>query len=101
MRAFIVYAYITLKEGYKDKVREIDLKELVKNKIAKFAEPDFIQFTSSLPKTRSDKILRRILKKVAAGNYDDLGDISTLANPEVVDTIVRNHRKLTEKNIDY
>ena len=94
-----VYAYITLKEGYKDKVSEVEmeLKKLVKNKISGFAVPEVIQFTRGLPKTRSGKIMRRILRKVAAGNIDDIGDISTLADPGVVDTIVRNHRKLTEK----
>ena len=94
-----VYAYITLKEGCKGKVGEVEmeLKKLVKNKISGFAVPEVMQFTRGLPKTRSGKIMRRILRKVAAGNTDDIGDVSTLADPGVVDTIVRNHLKLTGK----
>merc|ERR1712025_310159 len=92
-----VYAYITLKEGYEDKVSqvEMELKKLVKNKISGFAVPEIMQFTPGLPKTRSGKIMRRILRKVAAGNTDDIGDISTLADPGVVEIIVDNHKKIT------
>ena len=92
-----VYAYITLKEGYKDKISyvEKELKQLVKKKISGFAVPEIMQFTPGLPKTRSGKIMRRILRKVAAGNTDDIGDISTLADPGVVEIIVDNHKKIT------
>jgi len=92
-----VYAYITLKEGYKDKINyvEKELKQLVKKKISGFAVPEIMQFTPGLPKTRSGKIMRRILRKVAAGNTDDIGDISTLADPGVVEIIVENHKKMT------
>ena len=94
-----VYAYVILKEGCEEEVMalEADLRLLVKSKISGFAVPDFIQITTGLPKTRSGKIMRRILRKVAAGNTDDIGDVSTLADPGVVDTIVRNHLKLTGK----
>ena len=91
-----VYAFITLKEGYKDKLQEVELelKQIVKQKISGFAVPEVIQFTPGLPKTRSGKIMRRILRKVAASKTDDLGDISTLADPGVVKIIVNNHNNI-------
>jgi len=91
-----VYAYITLKEGYKDRIKlvENELKQLVKKKISGFAVPEMMQFTPGLPKTRSGKIMRRILRKVAAGKTDDIGDTSTMADPTVVDVIVNNHKKI-------
>jgi acetyl-CoA synthetase len=58
--------------------------------IGPIAKPDRIQVVSGLPKTRSGKIMRRILRKLAAGEYDQLGDVSTLLNPEVVEEIKRN-----------
>lgn len=92
-----VYAYISLKEESVGDQKNIEqeLKKLVRSKIAAYAVPDFIQFTPGLPKTRSGKIMRRILRKVAANQTDDLGDISTLAEPHVVEIIVNNHKKLT------
>jgi len=94
-----VYAYVILKEGFEEEVKtlEADLRLLVKSKISGFAVPDFIQITPGLPKTRSGKIMRRILRKVAAGDTGDLGDTSTLAEPAVVNLIVENHWKLTKK----
>eukprot|EP00092_Neocalanus_flemingeri_P027906 GFUD01030297.1.p1 GENE.GFUD01030297.1~~GFUD01030297.1.p1 ORF type:complete len:671 (+),score=211.01 GFUD01030297.1:164-2176(+) len=91
-----VYAYIILKEGYEENVSETEkeLKQLVKGKISGFAVPEIIQFTTGLPKTRSGKIMRRILRKVAASQTDDLGDISTLADPSVVQVIVENHNRI-------
>ena len=91
-----VYAFITLKEGYTDKLQEVEreLKQIVKQKISGFAVPEVIQFTPGLPKTRSGKIMRRILRKVAASKTDDLGDISTLADPGVVEIIVNNHNNI-------
>ena len=94
-----VYAYVILKEGFEEEVKtlEADLRLLVKSKISGFAVPDFIQITTGLPKTRSGKIMRRILRKVAAGDTGDLGDTSTLAEPAVVNLIVENHWKLAKK----
>lgn len=94
-----VYAYVILKEGCEDEAKtlEADLRVLVKGKISGFAVPDFIQITPGLPKTRSGKIMRRILRKVAAGETGDLGDTSTLAEPAVVDLIVENHWRLAKK----
>ena len=91
-----VYAFITLKEGFTEKLQEVEreLKQIVKQKISGFAVPEVIQFTPGLPKTRSGKIMRRILRKVAASKTDDLGDISTLADPGVVEIIVNNHNNI-------
>jgi len=84
-----IYAFVTLKA---DSVKADDLKkELVahvRKEIGPIATPDKIQFTDALPKTRSGKIMRRILTKIAAGDIQNLGDTSTLADPSVVDTLV-------------
>jgi acetyl-CoA synthetase len=86
-----IYAFVTLKSGVQ---KSDDLKkELVahvRTLIGPIATPEKIQFADALPKTRSGKIMRRILKKVAAGDISDLGDTSTLADPSVVDDIVKN-----------
>ena len=111
-----VYAYVILKQGVnldEESIRN-ELKLLVKSKISGkqsdnnniikftfyeiwyfvgFAIPEFILFTPGLPKTRSGKIMRRILRKIAANQMDDLGDISTLAEPEIVETIIQKHHK--------
>jgi acetyl-CoA synthetase len=84
-----IYAYVTLKADM-EKTDELK-KELiahVRKEIGPIATPDKIQFTDALPKTRSGKIMRRILNKIAAGNVDELGDTSTLADPAVVDSLV-------------
>ncbi|MCX7982853.1 MAG: acetate--CoA ligase [Syntrophales bacterium] len=86
-----IYAFVTLKSGV-EKSEELK-KELVahvRTLIGPIATPEKIQFADGLPKTRSGKIMRRILKKVAAGDISDLGDTSTLADPSVVDDIVKN-----------
>ena len=67
-----------------------ELKQWVRNKIGPIATPDFIHFTSGLPKTRSGKIMRRILRKIAANEHDQLGDTTTLADPGVVKDLVKN-----------
>ena len=88
-----IYAYVTLKTGMK---KSDDLKkELVahvRTLIGPIATPEKIQWADGLPKTRSGKIMRRILKKVAAGDVKDLGDTTTLADPSVVDDIVKNRQ---------
>ena len=86
-----IYAYVTLNAGV-EKTDELK-KELavhVRKEIGPIATPEKIQWADGLPKTRSGKIIRRILKKVAADEVDDLGDTSTLADPSVVDDIVKN-----------
>jgi acetyl-CoA synthetase len=85
-----IYAYVTLKLGV-DKTDELK-KELVahvRKEIGPIASPDKIQFADGLPKTRSGKIMRRILTKIAAGDISSLGDTSTLADPTVVDVLVK------------
>jgi acetyl-CoA synthetase len=87
-----IYAYVTLNAG--EEVSEALKKELVahvRREIGPIATPDEIQFADSLPKTRSGKIMRRILVKIAAG-VSDLGDISTLADPSVVDSLIEGRQ---------
>jgi len=64
----------------------------VRKEIGPIATPDAIQFVEGLPKTRSGKIMRRILSKIAAGNTEDLGDTSTLADPSVVTTLIKGNQ---------
>jgi len=84
-----IYGYVTLMVGSdpSDELKR-DLVNLVRKEIGPFATPDIIQWAPGLPKTRSGKIMRRILRKIAAGEIDDLGDTSTLADPSVVDDLV-------------
>ncbi|WP_241239887.1 acetate--CoA ligase [Silicimonas algicola] len=86
-----IYAYVTLMGGEQpsDELRK-DLEGWVRNEIGPIAKPDCIQFAPGLPKTRSGKIMRRILRKIAENDYGALGDISTLADPEVVDDLIKN-----------
>ena len=86
-----IYAYVTLKAGIapSDKLRD-DLTAWVRKEIGPIARPDFVQWAPGLPKTRSGKIMRRILRKIAADDYADLGDTSTLADPTVVTHLVEN-----------
>ena len=86
-----LYCYVSLKVGeeYTDDLKN-ELKQVVRKKIGPIATPDLIHFTSGLPKTRSGKIMRRILRKIAANEQDQLGDTSTLADPSVVDDLVKN-----------
>jgi len=89
-----LYAFVTLKSGVQpgDALAE-ELKKFVGQEIGPIAKPDAIQFAPSLPKTRSGKIMRRILRKIAEGDIKNLGDISTLADPSVVDDLIRNAKK--------
>ncbi len=88
-----IYAYVTLMTGESasDAV-ETGIKQAVRQQIGPIATPDKIQFTPALPKTRSGKIMRRILRKIAEGDISDLGDTSTLADPTVVDDLVEGRR---------
>lgn len=89
-----IYAYVTLNAGVMptEELRK-ELIKLVRHEIGPIATPDVIQWASGLPKTRSGKILRRILRKVAANELDNLGDTSTLADPTVVEDIIKNRAK--------
>jgi acetyl-CoA synthetase len=91
-----IYAYVTLMAG--EKASEELRKELavwVRKEIGAIAQPDLIQFSPGLPKTRSGKIMRRILRKIAEDEYGNLGDISTLADPAVVEDLVNNRQNRT------
>jgi acetyl-CoA synthetase len=68
----------------------VELNALVRSEIGAIAKPDILQWAPGLPKTRSGKIMRRILRKIAENELDKLGDISTLADPSVVDDLIRN-----------
>lgn len=89
-----IYAYVTLKIGLvgNDSLRH-ELAQSVRDEISAIALPDFIQWAPGLPKTRSGKIMRRILRKIAEQEYEQLGDISTLADPSVVEDLI-HHRQL-------
>jgi acetyl-CoA synthetase len=88
-----IYAYVTLMEGVEpsDALRA-ELQTWVRKEIGPIAKPDLIQWAPGLPKTRSGKIMRRILRKVAADDYGELGDTSTLADPGVVDDLIDNRQ---------
>jgi acetyl-CoA synthetase len=88
-----IYAYVTLMAGVSpgEEIR-LELIQLVRKEIGAIASPDVIQWAPGLPKTRSGKIMRRILRKIAANEIDDLGDTSTLAEPGVVDELVANRK---------
>jgi acetyl-CoA synthetase len=86
-----IYAYVTLNSGVpEDEALRRELVQWVRREIGPIATPDVIQFAPGLPKTRSGKIMRRILRKIAEGETGNLGDISTLADPSVVAALVAN-----------
>ncbi|MDC0943911.1 acetate--CoA ligase [Candidatus Pelagibacter sp.] len=90
-----LYCYVTLNVGERETGDlERDLKLWVRKQIGPLATPDFIHFTTGLPKTRSGKIMRRILRKIAANEHDQLGDITTLADPSVVENLVDNRKNI-------
>jgi acetyl-CoA synthetase len=88
-----IYAYVTLMSGEaSDETLKGELKQWVRKEIGAIASPDLIQFAPGLPKTRSGKIMRRILRKIAENDYGALGDTTTLADPTVVDDLVANRQ---------
>lgn len=86
-----IYVYVTLNTGteYSDELKA-NLRQWVRKEIGPIATPDIIQWAPGLPKTRSGKIMRRILRKIASGEYENLGDTSTLADPAVVDQLIND-----------
>jgi len=88
-----IYAYVTLNAGESgnEEIRK-ELIKWVRKEIGPIASPDLIQFAPNLPKTRSGKIMRRILRKIAENDYSELGDTSTLAEPMVVDELIENRQ---------
>ena len=88
-----IYAYVTLMEGVETSDELLaELQQWVRKEIGPIAKPDLIQWAPGLPKTRSGKIMRRILRKVAADDYAELGDTSTLADPAVVADLIDNRQ---------
>ena len=90
-----IYAYVTINIDVTPSDELLgELKKWVRKEIGPIATPDLIQFAPGLPKTRSGKIMRRILRKIAANEHDELGDVSTLADPAVVENLVNNRKNL-------
>jgi acetyl-CoA synthetase len=86
-----IYCYVTLQDGVDDSPELLkELRQWVRAEIGPIASPDLIQFSPNLPKTRSGKIMRRILRKIAANDYGELGDTSTLSDPSVVIELIEN-----------
>ncbi|MCE1204151.1 MAG: acetate--CoA ligase [Holophagaceae bacterium] len=91
-----IYCYVLLNAGFSESDNQQligALKEQVRQVIGAFAAPDVIHIASGLPKTRSGKIMRRILRKIASSEYDGLGDLSTLAEPDVVSRLIDDHQR--------
>ena len=90
-----IYAFVTLMhdENFNEDLLN-ELKKFVVNEIGSIARPDLIQNSPGLPKTRSGKIMRRILRKIAEGDFSNLGDTTTLADPLVVDSLIENKQNL-------
>lgn len=90
-----IYAYVTLMADAEstDELKK-ELVQLVRTEIGPIARPDVLQWAPGLPKTRSGKIMRRILRKIAADEVDELGDTTTLADPSVVNELVENREKI-------
>jgi acetyl-CoA synthetase len=90
-----IYAYVTLNAGeYSSPELYAEVKNWVRKEIGPIATPDILHWAEGLPKTRSGKIMRRILRKIATGESDQLGDTSTLADPSVVDQLIRENAEL-------
>ncbi len=78
-----------------------ELVQWVRKQISPIATPDHIHFTPALPKTRSGKIMRRILRKIAEGEFSSLGDTSTLTNPEIVEELVKGRNQQTDYPVKF
>ena len=88
-----IYAYVTLVEGVEATDALVaELRQWTRKEIGPIATPDLLQWAPQLPKTRSGKIMRRILRKIAANDYADLGDTSTLTDPSVVSDLIDNRQ---------
>ena len=84
-----LYAFVILKDDSKKDDIKTEINQLISKTIGPIAKPEKIQLVPGLPKTRSGKIMRRILRKIACGEKDNFGDTSTLLNPEIVDQILK------------
>ena len=92
-----IYAYVVTRDEvpWSDDVRK-KLRDTVRRDIGALASPEYIQFVEAMPKTCSGKVIRRMLRKIAGNVYDDLGDTTALAKPEVLDHIIVGHRNLLQ-----
>ena len=88
-----IYAYVTLQSGVapSDELKQ-SLIQTVRQSIGPIATPEHIQWVTGLPKTRSGKIMRRLLRKIATNEFENLGDISTLADPSVVEQLIKEQK---------
>jgi acetyl-CoA synthetase len=92
-----IYAFVTLNTGVlKTDELNKEMVQLVRSEIGPIATIDILQWADGLPKTRSGKIMRRILKKIAAGETQDLGDLSTIADPTVIEDLIEENKRLRE-----
>jgi acetyl-CoA synthetase len=92
-----IFAYVILKEGYEESQELIgELRNEARHHIGPIATPDVIVIARGLPKTRSGKIMRRLLRKIAAEEYEELGDTTTLADPTVVDELIEKRKQLSQ-----
>ncbi len=92
-----IFAYVVTKSGAKSDALKKRLNAQVHRVIGPIANLEYVQFVKALPKTRSGKIMRRILRKIASSEFDDLGDTSTLADPSVVDTLIAERKKVSNE----
>ena len=94
-----IYCYVTLMSGEEptEDLRK-ELRDWVRKEIGPIASPDLVQWAPGLPKTRSGKIMRRILRKIAEDDFNSLGDTSTLAEPAVVEDLIENRMNREESN---
>jgi acetyl-CoA synthetase len=90
-----IYAYVTLNRNV-EQTQELleDLRRHVRDEIGSHATPDAIQYASGLPKTRSGKIMRRVLKRIAVDDFDNFGDVSTLADPSILADLIEGKRSV-------
>ncbi|THB75513.1 MAG: acetate--CoA ligase [Desulfobulbaceae bacterium] len=94
-----IYAYVTLNAGVEETAELLaELRVHVRSEIGPIASPDAIQYAPGLPKTRSGKIMRRVLRKIAANDFEDFGDTSTLADPSVVDDLISGKKELDKQS---
>ena len=93
-----IYCYVTLRLGVDESEElRVELRKWVRQEIGPIATPDILLFAPALPKTRSGKIMRRILRKIAANAFGELGDTTTLADPSVVDDLINRHQRATNR----
>ena len=90
-----IYAYVVTRDEVPWSAQlRVKLRDAVRRDIGALASPEFIQFVDAMPKTTSGKIIRRMLRKIAGDSYEDIGDTTSLAEPEVIDKIIEGHRNL-------